>query len=201
MEMGSSWSRKQWAYARMGDMFTSRVPAELSQKANEAFAKSDDYISNYNIFVGYLKDNEGNTFFPKDLKLISHWNLRDELKSHYGKSEGLDKQKIIYEVMKRIISQEIPYSVINSDKYYWNPYENKVYDVSEDKNFWRLVKKQTDYRIVIDPKIQVGHVTTQVVTPTVFEGFKNFNLEAIKAEKGEEEFNKWWAEFEEPELV
>ena len=29
--LGASWSRKEWAYARMGDMFTSRVPAKITQ--------------------------------------------------------------------------------------------------------------------------------------------------------------------------
>jgi len=30
-KLGPSWSRKQWAYARLGDMFTSRVPQELKK--------------------------------------------------------------------------------------------------------------------------------------------------------------------------
>ena len=41
--------------------------------------------------------------------LLSHWNLRDEIKANYNKGkEGLDKQRTVYEVMKRIISQDIP---------------------------------------------------------------------------------------------
>lgn len=125
-KLGPNWSRLDWAYARMGDLFTARIPAELIQKASEAYTAADTYISEYNIYAGFLVDDKGNTFFPKEMKLISHWNLRDELKSHYGQPDGLEKQKIIYEVMKRIISQEIPKEVINSNEYYWNPYTNKV---------------------------------------------------------------------------
>ena len=33
---------------------------------------------------------------------------------------------MVYEVMKRIISQEIPKEVINSDRYEWNPYANTL---------------------------------------------------------------------------
>lgn len=126
--LGMNWSRKEWAYARVGDMFISRVPAELNQNFSVINTKSDDYIANYNIMMGFLVDSKGNTYFPKDMKLISHWNLRDELKSHYGKPEGLKKQKMIYEVMKRIITQTIPEKVINSSKYTWNPESNQVYE-------------------------------------------------------------------------
>lgn len=126
-EMGQKWDRKMWAYVRLGDMFTSRIPADLLQKIADAATASDTYISEYNIYMGNLKDNNGKTLFGKDLKLISHWGLRDELKSHYGNKEGLDKQMMIYEVMKRIINQDIPDSVINNPNYEWNPYSNKLF--------------------------------------------------------------------------
>lgn len=125
-KLGQNWSSREWAYARVGDIFTSRIPAELKQKATEAQANADAYISEYNIYVGLMKDNEGKSYFSKDMKLISHWNLRDEIKSQYSKPDGLPAQGIIYEAMKRIITQEIPVEVINSDKFEWNPYQNKV---------------------------------------------------------------------------
>ncbi|QKG79614.1 hypothetical protein [Tenuifilum thalassicum] len=126
-ELGENWSRKQWAYARMGDMFTSRVPAELIQNFSTVNTNSDTYISQYNIFMGNLVDDQGNTMFPSDLKLISHWGLRDELKAQYAdKQDGLKRQQMIYQVMKRIIEQTIPTQVINSDEYQWNPFENVI---------------------------------------------------------------------------
>lgn len=127
-ELGVSWSRKQWAQARMGDVFTSRVPAEILQKSAAAYTTSDSYISEYNIFMGKLTDKTGKSFFPADMKLITHWGLRDELKSHYADAEGgLEKQKMVYEVMKHIIAQDIPQMVINNEQVSWDPYENKVY--------------------------------------------------------------------------
>lgn len=126
--LGQQWSRQEWAFARLGDFFTSRVPASITQKAADALTASDNYISNYNIYMGNLIDDKGKTYFPADMKLISHWNLRDELKANYNKGEeGFTKQKMIYEVMQRIISQEIPDSVINNAKLKWNPYTNKVF--------------------------------------------------------------------------
>ena len=127
-ELAAQWSRLDWAYARLGDMFTSRVPAELQQRASEATTNADVYISEYNIMMGHLLNNDGKKLFPEDMKLISHWNLRDELKSSYANKEvGLEKQQLIYEVMKRIVTQEIPQVVINNNAVDWNPISNKVY--------------------------------------------------------------------------
>lgn len=125
-ELGQHWSRQQWAYARLGDLFTSRVPAACNQQLAGQLAAADNYISNYNIMMGRLVDDHGNHLFP-DMALISHWGLRDELKTHYNEGDsGLAKQRMIYQVMQRIIDQSIPQCVINDDHYTWNPYSNTV---------------------------------------------------------------------------
>ena len=119
--------RLAWAYARMGDMFTERVPAEALQEAGRVSSESDVYISAYNIYMGHLLTNDGRRIFPDDMALLSHWNLRDELKADYALGEvGHEKQRMIYQVMKRIIAQDIPAEVINSPDYEWNPYTNAV---------------------------------------------------------------------------
>lgn len=132
---GSKWSRKEWAFVRLGDVFTSRVPSEYLQKISETTTAADSYISEYNIFVGNLIDDKANTYFPKDKKLISHWNLRDEIKSLYGKENGLFKQKMLYQVMKHIINQTIPQQIINNSEYQWNPFKNKLYKDGKELPF------------------------------------------------------------------
>lgn len=128
-QLGPNWNRKQWAYSRMGDMFTSRIPAELKQRSSRVSVDAEKYISDYNIYMGKLVDDKGQSLFPADLKLITHWGLRDELKSNYAnKKTGLQKQKMVYAVMKRIIDQSIPQDVINSGKFSWNPMTNVVTD-------------------------------------------------------------------------
>ncbi len=126
-ELGPKWTRLEWAYARMGDLFTSRVPARLNQEFSEVTTTADTYIAQYNIYMGQLLDAKGKTLFPAELRLISHWGLRDELKSRYADKNGLAKQRMIYEVMKRIISQEIPEPVINNKTHQWNPATNKMF--------------------------------------------------------------------------
>jgi hypothetical protein len=130
-ELGETWSSLDWGYARMGDIFTSRVPAEISQKITEAETMADNYIANYNIYMGKLVDDKQKTLFPEDMKLITHWGLRDELKSQYADANGLVKQQIIYEVMKRIINQSIPQEVIDKNDVTWNPYKNEIYKNGE----------------------------------------------------------------------
>jgi len=126
-ELGSAWSREEWAMARLGDQFVSRVPAELNQAATVAMGNAEMYIAEYNIYMGKLRTDDGEQIFPDDMILLSHWNLRDEIKSNYADSEsGPQKQEMVYRVMERIIRQEIPGKVINNPEYEWYPYSNKT---------------------------------------------------------------------------
>lgn len=132
---GTDWTRKQWAYARMGDRFTSRVPADIIMNASRTLTEADSYISDYNIFMGSLLNAKGKQLFPADMKLITHWGLRDELKSNYVGENGLEKQQMIYHVMKRIIDQSIPQQVINSGEFTWDPATNKLFKDGRETAF------------------------------------------------------------------
>ncbi|NIA31629.1 MAG: hypothetical protein GWP06_17185 [Actinobacteria bacterium] len=127
LKLGPTWSREQWAQARMVEKFASRVPAAVSQSLTVAYVQAEDYISNYNIYMHHLLDDNGDRLFPKGLKLITHWGLRDELKAQYAKTDGLPCQQMIQTVMERIVTQQIPQKVINNDQVDWNPLRNKVY--------------------------------------------------------------------------
>lgn len=144
-KQGENWSVRQWAFARLGDRFTSRVPAELLQREAKANSEADAYIGDYNIYMGNLHNRDNHRVFPKDLKLITHWGLRDELKSHYGKKDGQEKQEIVFEVMNRIITQEIPAEVINNSDLRWNPFENMVYREGKDKGEMTAAEPDTRY--------------------------------------------------------
>ncbi|MCK9305433.1 MAG: hypothetical protein PHP30_09320 [Bacteroidales bacterium] len=131
-ELGANWSRLEWAYARMGDIFIPRPPAEVQQLVADAEMKAESYISEYNIMMGHLVTAEGKKLFPADMKLLSHWNLRDELKSNYAPGpDNFEKQKMIYKVMLHIIEQTIPSQVINNPEYDWDPWSNTLYKAGE----------------------------------------------------------------------
>lgn len=126
-QLGKNWSQRDWAYARMGEMFTARIPSELNMSMSKASSDADVYIASYNVPMGELRNNDGEQLFPKGMNLLTHWNLRDEIKANYSnKDNGLEKQLMVYEVMKRIIDQTIPNEVINNETYQWNPYTNVV---------------------------------------------------------------------------
>lgn len=122
--LGRQWTREEWAMARLGDVFTTRVPAKVKTQMAEAFADAENYIADYNIYMGNLRTEDGRTLWPEDKVLLSHWNLRDELKALYGKEDGQEKQEMIYEVMQRIVRQEIPQAAINGSDYIWKPYSD-----------------------------------------------------------------------------
>jgi hypothetical protein len=146
--MGEKWTRKQWAYVRVGSQFSSRTPAEINQKLSAVFTMAGLYIDQYNIYMGNLVDNQKRTYFPQKMKLISHWGLRDELKARYKDPKGLFKQKMIYKVMLRIISQDIPEKVINDPTYQWNPFSNKVFKDGKEIKFIR--EPDTRYKHLLD---------------------------------------------------
>ncbi len=130
--LGKDWTRLEWAYARMGDLFTSRVPAELKQEMSLALGNAENYIAEYNILMGRLLTENGERLFPEDMVLLSHWNLRDEIKSNYASvPNALEKQRMIYKVMEHIACQTIPECVINNPTCEWAPFSNTVFREGE----------------------------------------------------------------------
>ena len=124
--MGRKWSRQQWAMARLGDVFTTRVPASVNAALAQANADAENYIADYNIYMGNLRTEDGRKLWPEDKILLSHWNLRDELKALYADKEaGKEKQEMIYQVMQRIVRQDIPAKAVNGADYVWKPYSTQ----------------------------------------------------------------------------
>jgi len=138
----AEWTRCDWAFARMGEVFTSRVPAALLQEYSRVNTAADAYISEYNIYMHNLRKGDGAPLFPEGLRLITHWGLRDELKANYADPDGLEKQRMIYQVMLDIIRQQIPGECINNPEVVWDPYTCKV--LSHGK--WTGVPGEGDVR-------------------------------------------------------
>ncbi|MBV8891559.1 MAG: hypothetical protein JO266_06220, partial [Acidobacteria bacterium] len=97
---GGQWTRRQWAEVRLAQTFAKRVPADVNLAISQAASASDRYISEYNIWMDHLIDDQNSVrLFPPKLRLLSHWNLRDEIKASYAdKQRGFAKQKMIQQV-------------------------------------------------------------------------------------------------------
>lgn len=151
--LGKDWDRLQWAYARLGDTFTERVPASVSQTVTAARSAAEAYVDTYNIKMGHLLTEEGERIFPEDMSLLSHWNLRDELKSDYADvPHAHEKQEMIYKVMERIVTQEIPAAVVNNPEYDWAPFSNRVW------------KDGKEVSLPAEGEVRYGHILNQFHT-------------------------------------
>jgi hypothetical protein len=123
---GDQWTRRQWAETRLADRFARRIPAEVGKAVSAADSRADQYIADYNIWMHHLLDGQGRRLFPPKMKLLTHWNLRDQIKADYSEADGLPRQRMIQRVMERIIDQTIPAVVIDNPTVDWEPYSNAV---------------------------------------------------------------------------
>jgi len=137
LSRGSSWTRRQWAEARLlgrrGALgggsdagLAARIPAALRQESARASADSQAYVADYNLYAHHLVDGKGARLFPKGKRLLSHWNLRDEIKASYPLADALARQRTLQKVMERIVTQEIPAAAVNDPAVDWNPWTNEV---------------------------------------------------------------------------
>jgi hypothetical protein len=134
LQQGASWNRRQWAEVRLAQRFSARVPADVKLSIAQAEAESGRYISEYNLWMHHILTPDGRRLFPPGMHLLSHWGLRDELKANYADGEnGLRRQRLIQQIMERVVTQTIPEAVINNPAVDWNPVTNRVLasDVSD----------------------------------------------------------------------
>jgi hypothetical protein len=125
---GEKWSRREWAETALALSFSKRVPSEVNLAVARASAEASQYVATYNIWMHHLLDDKGNRLFPAKMRLLEHWNLRDEIKANYSldPKTALPKQRMIQRVMERIVDQSIPEAVVDNPNVDWNPYTNEV---------------------------------------------------------------------------
>ncbi len=123
---GRGYTRRQWAEVRLTARFDTRIPGDVIAALSAAGTAADSYIAGYNLWMHHVLDEDGARHFATGKRLISHWNLRDELKANYAVRDGLARQRTIVKVMERIVTQSIPRAVIDNPRLDWNPFTNVV---------------------------------------------------------------------------
>ncbi|HEX7957653.1 MAG TPA: hypothetical protein VF508_11955, partial [Pyrinomonadaceae bacterium] len=124
---GERWSRRQWAEARLAGQFSTRVPAEVYLANARSSAEAERYVAGYNIWMHHVLNERGERLFPARMRLLSHWNLRDQIKADYADpAQGLARQRAVQQVFERIVTQTIPAVVVDNPRYDWNPFTNEV---------------------------------------------------------------------------
>ncbi|HWE23700.1 MAG TPA: hypothetical protein VG496_07140, partial [Myxococcales bacterium] len=122
LAQGPKWSREQWAAVRLTRRFSLRPTAEALQARTKATAEADVYIAGYNLWMHHALTRDGQRLFPKGVRLLSHWNLRDQIKADYAEPDaalGLERQRLIVAIMQQIVAQTIPQAVIDDPRIDW----------------------------------------------------------------------------------
>jgi hypothetical protein len=168
LEQGPLWDRTAWARSRMMDRLALRVPAAVVQEATRAHLAADQYVAAYNIRLDRVITPRGRRLFPEGLRLISHWGLRDELAAHYAgtsQDEALERQRTIFEVMRRIVRQEIPARVIDNPELLWEPFGNRVQRAGEQASGAAVPAPETHGPTVAAPKPDLSAAERALAEP------------------------------------
>ncbi len=122
LAQGDGWTRRQWAEARLAQMFSKRVPAEVNLAIAAAAAEADRYISEYNIWMHHLIDDQGSALVPaRNAAAVALEPARRNQGRLRRPQDGPAKQRMIQQVMERIVTQTIPAAVIDNPDVDWNP--------------------------------------------------------------------------------
>ena len=157
--LGQQWTRLEWAYARMGEVFNTRIPGSVYAHSAQTMNQAENYISGYNVMMHCVRNEDGQALWNEPMALLSHWNLRDELKSNYAQvPNAREKQEMIYQIMLRIIHQDIPECVVNNEEYCWKPYSNEVQERESGVVVERGREPDTRYQHILN----IFHAMQQV---------------------------------------
>jgi hypothetical protein len=122
LAQGARWSREEWAAVRLTRRFALRPSAEAQQARARASAAAEAYVAGYNLWMHHVLTRDGTRLFGKGVRLISHWNLRDQIKAEYAEPDrqrGLDRQRLLRAAMEHIVTQTVPRSVIDDPRLDW----------------------------------------------------------------------------------
>ncbi|HEV7919667.1 MAG TPA: hypothetical protein VGR02_02635 [Thermoanaerobaculia bacterium] len=127
LQEGEKWSRRQWAEAKLALRFSRRVPSSVNVEIGRTTAVASQFAATYNIWMHHVLGPKGERLFPAKMRLLEHWNLRDEIKADYSDREhGIAKQRILQKVMERIVDGTIPSVVVDNPRVDWNPFTNEI---------------------------------------------------------------------------
>ena len=122
------WTKREWAFVRMGDVFIARVPFDYKYRTAKVLINSSKYVSNYSINPSCLIDNQGKKHFPEKDSRLSLWDLSYGIRANYAEGEeGLLRQQMLYAVILHILKQDIQDSITYDADITWNPFTNQVY--------------------------------------------------------------------------
>lgn len=123
---GQTWSSDQWAEARIARRFGARMPQTARRQVREILHEAEHYVARMHIPVGSILGESGKSLFPEQLRLLVHWQVREEIKGCYGVADGLERQRALRSLFGRYIDGSLPRAVLEGTADKWEPRENLV---------------------------------------------------------------------------
>ena len=127
LQRGKNWTSDQWAEARIAQSFRARVPKEVNDLARELAFRASHWVATFHVPVGTVVDSNAKRWFESERKLVAHWLIREELKSGYNETDGINKQRALAWILARHIDGTIPQSVMEqTSSEDWDPQTNRI---------------------------------------------------------------------------
>jgi len=123
---GARWSRREWAEARLGDLFITRAPAAASQRLASALSAAETYVAGRYLYPSCLRDGDSGPLFPEGKRLLMHWNLRDEIRALYAEPDGFRRQRLLFAAMEGVVAGRVPRAFYDSRALLWDPVGGSV---------------------------------------------------------------------------
>jgi len=142
---GGAWTARQWAEAWLAERFARRVPGGPEQAVAEAGAAAQGYLAGCALRMDHVVDGRGRPLFPPGLRLLPHWNLREEIRAQYREGKaGLPRQRALQRILERIAAGTVPAVVLDNPGVDWNPSSNAVTppgDPAPDDQRYRMLAR------------------------------------------------------------
>ncbi len=159
----------EWAALAMSRVGTELVPAELQQQRAAKAAVAEALVSSYNLFPGQFDFGDPEVAFPPDLRLISHWGLRDYMSNLTGTPGALPRQRAILGLMERVVRGQVPAEVVDNPAARWDLVANTVQvnghpqpGTGEGPRRWEPFAAIFQVQRAIDPHLRRGNLIDQL---------------------------------------
>jgi len=158
-------TRETWAVRRVSKIGREVIPAELLAEMSQASAQVDHFITSFNIHLDKIQYVDPRIRFPRNTIQVSHWGLRDYMKSLDGQPLAIPRQHAIRDLLRRVVDSEIPIQIIDNPDAIWQQRANRVRIKGRPQKAkmtgalrWRQFQKVFEIARKIDPFTRYGNI-------------------------------------------
>ena len=135
---------------------------------------------------------------PELFKAVMEWPQDDLFEIDFTGMGALCIKKEVFDKLDRpfFAYSKHPKYTRAPDSQWKNAAE--IHDISEDRYFWDQVREKTDYKILVDPKVEFGHLGVMEFEGNMYRAWLGEYKKKLLAQHGKTKFDKMWAEMGAP---